>query len=65
MQMRRRGGGPRLLDPKSSPARENVERRGSLRTLCSARLWLAASGRFFLILAAMVVMESKSKIFGA
>jgi len=25
----------------------------------------AASGRFFLILAAMVAMESKSKIFGA
>jgi hypothetical protein len=52
---------------KRNAARENVERLRAalLRTRRSAWLWLAAPGRFFLILAVMVAMESNSKMFEA
>jgi hypothetical protein len=58
---------PRLLNLKRNAARENVERLRAalLRTRRSAWLWLAAPGRFFLILAVMVAMESNSKMFEA
>jgi hypothetical protein len=52
---------PRLLNLKRNAARENVERlRAAL-----LRTRRSAPGRFFLILAVMVAMESNSKMFEA
>jgi hypothetical protein len=46
-------------------AKTSRGRAASVRTRRPAWLWLAASGRFFLNLAAMAAMENNPKMFGA